>query len=55
MGISTVTDQNWHIVRYSAEEKERWDRFVRRSKTVHSCCNATTWTIMPSVSMIVPC
>ena len=32
MGISTVTDQNWHIVRYSAEEKERWDRFVRRSK-----------------------
>jgi len=32
MGISTVTNQQWHIVRYSAEEKERWDRFVRRSK-----------------------
>lgn len=32
MGISTVTDQKWNIVRYSAEDKERWDRFVRRSK-----------------------
>ena len=32
MGISMVTDQNWHIVRYSAEEKEHWDRFVRHSK-----------------------
>lgn len=32
MGISTVTDQKWNITRYSAEDKERWDRFVRRSK-----------------------
>ena len=32
MGIRTVTDQKWNIVRYSAEDKERWDRFVRRSK-----------------------
>ncbi|RGN39495.1 GNAT family N-acetyltransferase [Bacteroides oleiciplenus] len=32
MGVSTATDQKWNLVRYSAEDKERWDRFVRRSK-----------------------
>ena len=32
MEISVATDQEWHIIRYSAGDKERWDRFVRRSK-----------------------
>lgn len=32
MGINMITDQKWSITRYSAEDKERWDRFVRRSK-----------------------
>ena len=32
MGINMITDQKWSITRYSAENKERWDRFVRLSK-----------------------
>ena len=32
MEISVATDQEWHIIRYSTGDKERWDRFVRRSK-----------------------
>lgn len=54
MEISVATDQEWHIIRYSAGDKERWDRFVRRSKTVRSSCSVTIWIIMPTVSRIVP-
>lgn len=32
MEISMIADQKWSISRYSAADKERWDRFVRRSK-----------------------
>lgn len=32
MGVNKTANHQWQIVRYSAEEKERWDRFVRRSK-----------------------
>lgn len=32
MRTDTATGQDWHIVRYSATEKARWDSFVRRSK-----------------------
>lgn len=31
-GNMWATDQEWHIIRYSAGDKERWDRPVRRSK-----------------------
>ncbi|WP_300697410.1 GNAT family N-acetyltransferase [uncultured Bacteroides sp.] len=32
MGISRTTIPKWNIVRYSAEDKERWNRFVCHSK-----------------------
>lgn len=32
LNIDNDTNRQWHIVRYPAADKERWDRFVRRSK-----------------------
>nr|WP_291529147.1 GNAT family N-acetyltransferase [Bacteroides sp. UBA939] len=32
MGMNTLDSQQWQVLRYSAEQKERWDRFVHRSR-----------------------